>query len=332
MTRGPVPPGNFPTMPSVSVILPTFNRTRFLRLAIESVYAQTYPDWEVIIADDGSAEETRMYLRSIATSRVRIIWLPHSGNPSRVRNAAIEAAGGRYLAFLDSDDIWAPSKLEKQIGALRDRANSRWSYTACDQIDDNGHPLAKTHLRTIVRPEGWIFEQLLTLEIGIAMPTVVAERSLVDEVGRFDEQQRFGEFHDLCLRLAMKGEVVVVREPLCSVRTHDEHYSSDRIGDHAGWMRLYEKMANFTTVPQLRAYCEKMRAETSLKLAREQGIGGDFRGVWTTLRGASSFSWRYPQWWWGVLKGIVRLIVPRALMSALRRRARRRLRFGSKER
>ena len=71
----------------------------------------------MIIADDGSSEETRVYLRSITVPRVRTIWLEHCGNPSRVRNAAIEAASGRYLAFLDSDDIWAPSKLEKQIGA-----------------------------------------------------------------------------------------------------------------------------------------------------------------------------------------------------------------------
>ena len=307
-------------MPSVSVILPTFNRTKFLKLAVESVYAQTYTDWEMIIADDGSGEETRTYLLSLAAPQVRTVWLPHSGNPSQVRNSAIKAATGRYLAFLDSDDIWAPSKLEKQIGALRDRANSRWSYTAVDHIDEDGRPIAKKHSRTIVRPEGWIFEQLLKLDIGIAMPTVVADRDLVDEVGGFDEQQRFGEFHDLCLRLAMKGEVVVVREILCSVRTHNEHYSGDKIGDHAGWMRLYEKMANLTTIPRLRSHCAKMRAETSLKLARQQAENGDFRGAWTTLRKASIFSWRYPLWWWGALKGIVRPMVPQALMSALRHR------------
>jgi glycosyltransferase involved in cell wall biosynthesis len=240
---------------------------------------------------------------------VRIVWLAHSGNPSRVRNAAIGAAAGRYLAFLDSDDIWAPTKLDQQLGALNERRNSRWSYTACDQIDADGNPVPKKNPRPIKRPEGWIFEQLLTLEIGIAMPTVVAERTLVAEAGGFDEQQRFGEFHDLCLRLALKGEVVAVREPLSSVRTHDEHYSSDRVADHAGWMRLYEKMAAFTAVPRLRAHCARMRAATSLKMARVQGASGDFRGAWSTLRAASRFSWRYPQWWWGVIRGFFRLIV-----------------------
>ncbi len=306
-------------MPAVSVILPTFNRIKFLRSAVESVYAQTYADWELIISDDGSDDETRAYLRSISTPQVRIIWLPHCGNPSRVRNAAIDVAAGFYLAFLDSDDVWAPGKLEKQLGALRDRPGSRWSYTACDSIDENGRHIPKGN-KAIVRPEGWIFERLLKLDIGIAMPTVVAERSLVEESGRFDEEQRFGEFHDLCLRLAMKGEVAVVREPLCSVRTHDDHYSSDKIGDHTAWMRLYEKMENCVADPGLRPFCARMRAETSLKLSRQRWANGDFSAAWATLGRASRFSWRYPHWWWGVLKGMARSIVPQALISALRRR------------
>ena len=309
--------------PNVSVIVPAYNRLKFLRPAVESVYAQTYTDWELIVADDGSEEETAEYLRSIAGPRVRVLWLAHSGNPSRVRNAAIDAANGRYLAFLDSDDVWAPSKLEKQLAALRDRANSRWSYTACDSIDGRGSPLPKRP-STIIRPEGWIFEPLLRLQIGIAMPTVVAERSLVIEAGGFDQEQRFGEFHDLCLRLALHGEVVSVREPLCSVRTHTEHYSSDGVGNEAGWLRLYEKMASLTSDPRLRAHCARMRAQTSLRLAGQQSALGDRRGAWNTLRRAAAHSWRYPRWWWGALKEVIRPIVPQSFASAARRGGTRR--------
>jgi glycosyltransferase involved in cell wall biosynthesis len=312
--------GTFPVA-NVSVILPTFNRTRFLRLAIESVFAQTYADWELIIADDGSSEETRDYLRSIAASQVRTIWLRHSGNPSRVRNAGIEAAAGRYLAFLDSDDIWAPSKLEKQIRALRDRATARWSYTACDRIDENGRPLADERLRTVVK-EGWIFEPLLRLEVAISMPTIVADRDLVGEIGGFDEQQPFAEWHDLSLRLAIKSEVVAVRESLCSVRAHNEHYSADRIAAHTSWMRLYEKMADLAPNPPLRAHCARMRTETSLNLARLQGDTGNYRAVLATLGKALLFSWRYPQWWWGALKRVARPAVPKVLVCALQRRRR----------
>jgi glycosyltransferase involved in cell wall biosynthesis len=286
-------------MPTVSIILPTFNRTRFLRLAVESVLAQTYADWEMIIADDGSDEETRAYLRGIAGRQVRALWLQHCGNPSQVRNVAIEAANGRYLAFLDSDDIWAPSKLQTQIVALRDRSECRWSYTACDRVDANGHPVINERLRALILRDGWIFEPLLRLEFSIAMPTVVAERDLVREVGGFDEEQKFGEFHDLCLRLAMKSQVAPVREVLCSIRAHSEHYSGDRIGAHLSWMRLYKKMADLAPTRTLRSHCARMRAQTSLALAKLQWAKSDYLGVWTTLGNALPFSWRYPTWWFG---------------------------------
>jgi hypothetical protein len=119
-------------------------------------------------------------------------------------------------------------------------------------------------------PEGWVFEPLLKLEFGIAMPTLIANRDLVFDVGGFDEQLRFGEFHDLCLRLALRSEVVGLREALCSVRAHNEHYSADRIAANTSWMSLYQKMADLAPNPRLRSYCVQMRANTSLKLARLQ--------------------------------------------------------------
>jgi glycosyltransferase involved in cell wall biosynthesis len=306
-------------MPNVSIVLPTFNRTKFLMLAVESVFAQTYTDWELIVADDGSAEDTRAFLLGIESPRVRTIWLQHSGNPSRVRNAAIAAASGRYLAFLDSDDIWAPSKLERQIKALGRRDTCRWSYTNCDLIDERSHPLANDILVTPDPPDGWIFEPLLRLQVGISMPTVVAERDLIREIGCFDEHQRFAEWQDLCLRLAMKSEVAALGESLCSVRIHTEHYSADKVAAHFGWMQLYTKMAALTPNPRLRSYCEKVRAETSLKVAACQGAEGDYGEVLVTLLRSLPFSWRYPQWWWGALKRLARPAVPGFLVVALGR-------------
>jgi glycosyltransferase involved in cell wall biosynthesis len=304
-------------MPSVSIIVPAFNRTRFLTLAVESAVNQTYPDWELIIADDGSDEETQRYLRGIASPTVRIVRLPHSGIPSVVRNAAAAAASGRYLAFLDSDDEWAPRKLERQMAALRDQPQCRWSYTACRHIDASGRLIPKKRPAPPA-PEGWIFRELLTLQIGIAMPTVVTERALFAEIGGFDEQQLFGEFHDLCLRLALKAEVVVVREPLCSVRVHHQHYSSDRTANHAGWLRLYRKMASATPDPGLRAHCARMQADESLNLARAHADKGEYRAAAATLRVALSFSWRYPQWWWAACRGAIRRAMPNAVAAVLR--------------
>jgi glycosyltransferase involved in cell wall biosynthesis len=307
-------------MPSVSVILPTFNRRRFLEPAIESVLAQTHTDWEMIIADDGSNEETRAYLRNIAAPRVRTVWLEHSGNPARVRNAAIGAAQGRYLAFLDSDDIWAPSKLEKQLQALRASPGSRWCYTPENLIDENGRPYEKPGVPTFAAHEGWIFEPLLKLDIAISMPALIAERNLVGEIGGFDEQLRFGEWHDLCLRLALKSAAAVVREPLCSVRMHTQHYTADKIGEQSGWLQLHRKMRDLVPSRQSRSHCARVCAKTSLAIARLQSAQGAYQAGLATLGDALPSSWPYPQWWWGAFKQVARPLVPGGLMSVLRRR------------
>ena len=104
--------------------------------------AQTFTDWELIIADDGSDLETRQYLQSLAKQpRVRVLWLAHTGRPSVVRNAALLGAVGEYVAFLDSDDLWAARKLERQLETLRLRPTCRWSYTAFLRVDAGGIPL-----------------------------------------------------------------------------------------------------------------------------------------------------------------------------------------------
>src|SRR5258708_5276744 len=120
--------------PEVSIVLPSYNRLRYLRDAVDSVRAQTFRDWELIIADDGSGAETATYLAGLArVPQVTILRLAHSGNPSVVRNTAIRAAHGAFVAFLDSDDVWLPSKLELQIALHRSRPARRWSYTAMDR-------------------------------------------------------------------------------------------------------------------------------------------------------------------------------------------------------
>ena len=204
----------------VSVVLPTFNRLRFLRPAVESLYAQTLTDWELIVADDGSDPETKQYLQSLANHpRVTVVWLPHSGRPSIVRNAALRRAGGEYVAFLDSDDLWAPTKLARQIETLRTRVNCRWSYTGFLRVDASGIPLPEEARRPWWVPyEGDIFEQVATGRAAIRTPSVLATRELIAQAGGFDEAMLSAEDYDLWLRLALYSEVAIVDEPLVHVR------------------------------------------------------------------------------------------------------------------
>src|SRR5688572_27262369 len=102
----------------ISVVIPTFNRAHLISEAIESVLAQSYPNWELIIVDDGSTDETQSLIRNFSDTRIRYFRIEHSGSFGTVRNFGIQASKGEYIAFLDSDDIWDPMKLEKQLQTI----------------------------------------------------------------------------------------------------------------------------------------------------------------------------------------------------------------------
>ena len=113
-------------MATVSVILPTYNRLPLLRQAVESVVHQTRGDWECIVADDGSTDGTHDHLSELRDRRIRVVSLVHSGSPPIARNAAIATARGEWIAFLDSDDLWHPSKLEVQLRSLAEHPHCGW--------------------------------------------------------------------------------------------------------------------------------------------------------------------------------------------------------------
>ena len=300
--------------PTVSIVLPTHNRKRWLELAVASVLAQTFTDWELIVADDGSDVETKTYLASFdSATNIHVLFLARSGNPSRVRNAGLRSARGRYVAFIDSDDVWSAGKLEAQLAALKSNPHCRWSYTSCNRIDADGRLLPLDLQPATPARSGSIFEALLVHDAWAAMPTVVVERALVEEIGGFDEDQLYGEFHDLCLRLALRSDVIALSDVLCSVRAHDEHYSENRVAALTAWMRLYEKFATLAPTTRARAHSEWMRRRAALDLAARQGAERDVRAVWRTLREGKVLSWRLPRLWYRGVLALLRPLVPRTL-------------------
>jgi len=303
----------------VSVVLPTFNRLRFLRPTIESVYAQTFADWELIIADDGSDLETREYLRSLAAdARVRVVWLPHTGKPSIVRNAALSRAAGEYVAFLDSDDLWATTKLERQIETLRARVNCHWSYTAFVQVDGSGNPLPEEARRPWIPHEGDIFEQLVSGRAQIRTPSVVATRQLIAQAGGFDEGLLSGEDFDLWLRLSLHSEVAVLDEPLLFVRRHPDSHSSDWQSAFVGRDSSLNRRQQLVDAGR-RSLLREERMKNALKLAAthaELGARGRMRrALWESV----PYSWTYPRWWLNGLKTMLRPYLPGRLLEFYRK-------------
>lgn len=127
------------TLPVVSVVMPVYNSSKFVRRSIESVVNQTFRDWELILVDDCSNDESLKIIERFARSdhRIKVIALSKNSGAAVARNTAIEAARGRYIAFLDSDDLWFPEKLSKQLLFMNEKQAS-FSFSAYEVIDESG--------------------------------------------------------------------------------------------------------------------------------------------------------------------------------------------------
>jgi teichuronic acid biosynthesis glycosyltransferase TuaG len=158
----------------ISIVTPGYNAARFVGATIESVLSQTYEDWELLVVDDCSRDETAEIVARYAASdpRVRLLRHERNGGPARSRDTAIAAARGRYVAFLDSDDLWLPWKLERQLAYMR-QTGAAFTFTAYRRISADGHRTG----RLIHVPSRLRYADLLS-RTAIATSTVVLDRQL----------------------------------------------------------------------------------------------------------------------------------------------------------
>lgn len=311
-------PGEVVTSPEVSVVVPTYNRPQYLRAAIDSVFAQTFTDWELIVADDGSESETAAYLAALASPpKVKVLRLAHTGNPGAVRNAACRAARGEYIAFLDSDDVWLPEKLGLQVASLRSHPQRGWSHTAFAVIDESGELLRGARARWWPAVEGWILESLIRMEPVIATSSLIVRRRLLEQVGGFDLKQRMCEDYDLYLRFAGLTEIDGIRETLLHKRRHAENYSDATMAfEDRG--RALEKMLVVSTDRTLRSLLRRERAKAATDLARSQALRGRRWAALRTVARSSKYSWGYREWWLGSAKAAARAVTPSGVLRVAR--------------
>jgi glycosyltransferase involved in cell wall biosynthesis len=204
----------------VSVIIPTYNCGWCIKAAIDSVFLQTFTDYEIIVVDDGSTDDTKARISTIENSRLKYIYQRNAGRAA-ARNAGIKAAVGEWVAFLDADDLWQPSRLEQQIIAIQTNPNVIMLY-------GQSIPFIKRNPET-----GELIEPLRNRVIGCGKPfaadyvkdfllarysvptsTVLARRKVLFDTGGFDPQFTITEDWDLFMRLALHGPVYYINEPL----------------------------------------------------------------------------------------------------------------------
>lgn len=195
--------------PLVSVIIPTYNRARMVQEAVAGVLAQTYDDFEVLVVDDGSTDDTGERLAPFG-SRVQVVHSPVRRGVSAARNLGAGASRGEWLAFLDSDDLWLPEKLARQMAFLA--ANPRLLLCQTEETWIR-HGVRVNKPLTHRKKGGQIF--LPSLERCFISPSaVVLKRRLFEESGGFDEALPAAEDYDLWLRLTWRYEVGLMPEPL----------------------------------------------------------------------------------------------------------------------
>jgi glycosyltransferase involved in cell wall biosynthesis len=202
--------------PTISVVIPAYNSEPFIAEAIESVLAQTVPPDEVIVVDDGSTDGTADALQRFG-SRVQLLQQANKG-PSAARNRGASAARGTWLAFIDADDTWLPTKLQRQL-EIASAEKVKMVYTDRFNIGNKGAlPDVQSEVQRLYR--GDVFLDLLQEGNHISLSSVLIETELFQALGGFAEHIRSGEDWDLWIRLAERHRIGVVDEPLLRYRFH----------------------------------------------------------------------------------------------------------------
>jgi len=215
------------SMPLVSVIIPAYNNEKHIGEAIDSVLRQDYSPLEIIVVDDGSTDRTPMIVSDYGN---RVVLLQQENQGSAVaRNLGIKAARGRYIAFLDADDVWWKHKIRYQVAELRHNGHSMaysrfiwWEPDANGQysIADNEFELeSNPRLSSGLISTGWIYTDLL-LDCIVWTSTVIVEKTALEAVGLFDPSLRKGQDYDLWLKLARSIEMLGLEQPTALYRRH----------------------------------------------------------------------------------------------------------------
>jgi glycosyltransferase involved in cell wall biosynthesis len=235
-------------MPKVSIIIPTYNRADMIGDAIQSVLEQVCTDWELIVVDDGSVDNTRQAVESFSDPRIRYIYQENKGLPG-ARNTGIRASTGEYIAFLDSDDLFLPEKLKLQAAVLNQNPETGLVASGWTEVDAQHRPvrtLQPWRLGRGLRLSDWLYS------CPFNVLTVLVRREWLDRVGLFDEQQYYVEDWDLWLRLAyarcrMAWEPAVV----CLRTIHEGNMVHNAARMSEGLFRMFTKFFEQPGLPEV---------------------------------------------------------------------------------
>lgn len=263
-------------MPKISIITPTYNSNKFIKRTITSVLNQIYTDWEYLIIDDSSTDNTVELVNEFVKqdSRIKLFKTPkNSGGPALPKNVGIENAKGEYVAFLDHDDEWLPLKLEKQIKVFEESKNEKLGIVSCFlNIRNNNGKLIYKHKKNY---RGDVLKQLANRNFIVNSSCVVIKLSILKEVGQFDSRFKTSDDWDMWLRISKAGyQFDFVSEYLVNYITHGENASiqNNNRDNGAEFILIYNKHPELFFKYNLKATGHYYFYKKNYKLARKYFI------------------------------------------------------------
>jgi glycosyltransferase involved in cell wall biosynthesis len=278
-------------MPRVSVIIPAYNAAAFLKDALDSVLRQTYTDWEVVLVDDGSSDNTRRVAEAATPAfcgRLHYIYQDNQGLPP-ARNTAIRNAQGEFLALLDADDVWRPCRLELGVALMDRDPGLGLVHGKVARINQVGEFIEHPPSPPRKYLEGKIAGHIYTRRAHVLCPTALFRKACVDAVGLFDEKMRATEDRDLWFRIAEVYRVGYIEEVLADYRISPNSMSRDV-------QRMLTAQTQFIEKHLQLGACTRMAAREAMGgVCRERGDELFKAGeLWQALRWYSRSVWLYP--------------------------------------
>jgi glycosyltransferase involved in cell wall biosynthesis len=264
-------------VPAVSVIMPAYRCAAYIGAALDSVFAQTFQDFEVVVVNDGSPD-TEELEKAIEPYRERLVYLKQENRGvSAARNAAIRAARGELLAMLDPDDLWEPEYLEVQVGMMRADPSLTLVYPNAHIFGD-GPYVGKTYMEMNPSEGEVTFESLVSARCNVFIGSTVRREAVV-AAGGFDETLNRSEDFDLWLRIIGRGgRLAYHRRPLARYRRHHGSLSTDYVGMARDVVRVLDKAAARELTDEQRRVLARERARFHAGMRLEEGKRAFERG------------------------------------------------------
>lgn len=216
--------------PLVTIILPTYNRGEFILSSIASIRAQSYSQWELLVVDDTSEDNTMELVQAVNDPRIRYLNTGKRLGIVGTRNEGIRNASGSFIAFIDSDDLWDAAKLEKQVGAMHEYPDAAFSLTGGYNFREAGEPVEYFYQQREGMRYGNVYVAFFKAEVAATMPTLLFRRDCLEVTGAFDESNPLADM-DFIFRLAKNYRAIILYECLFYRRIHETNYSS------VNWLR-----------------------------------------------------------------------------------------------